>query len=80
MRTLRARFGPAPETVAARIRAERHRLGFSLADCGRALGVNRHTYRQLEQSANPELSTLIALVTQLGYDPQAIAPELFNQG
>lgn len=74
-RTLRSKNGPLPSVVAARIRAERVRLGLSQAEASRRLDVRRETYKRLETTANPQLSTLIALV-ELGMDLRSIAPEL----
>lgn len=80
MPRLLQRFGPRPSEVAARIRAERERLGISQYEAARLLGVARGTYCQLETTANPQLSTLIALAEALGADLHAIAPELFGRG
>lgn len=66
-----------PLEVAARIRAERVRLGLSQAEAAARLGVVRNSYRQLERQANPRLDTLQALV-RLGMRVQAIAPELLE--
>ena len=78
-RTLASKNGPRPTLVAARIRAERERLGLSQAEAARRLDVRRTTYKNLESVANPQLSTLLSLV-ELGMDLRAIAPELFPAG
>lgn len=67
---------PAIE-MAARIRAERLRLGLTAAEVGAKLGVSRDSYKQLERSANPQYSRLVELVRVVGMDAKAIAPELF---
>lgn len=76
MPRLKQKFGPDPSAVAARIRAERERLGISIHEAARRLGINRNSYKQYEVTANPQLSTLIALVSVLGMDLDRIAPEL----
>lgn len=77
MPRLLSRFGPKPSEMADRIRRERERLGLSQEACARLIGVSRNTYRQLETTANPQLSTLIALTQEVGMKPKALAPELF---
>jgi transcriptional regulator with XRE-family HTH domain len=76
MPPLKSRYGPPPAEVAARIKAERVRLGLSQEECARRLGVTRTSYRQLEETANPQLSRVIALVELLGMDGRTLAPEL----
>lgn len=71
-----SRANPRPSAVAARIRAERQRLGLGVTETADHLGVRKQTYAQLERTANPRLTTLIRLV-MLGFDLQRIAPELF---
>jgi transcriptional regulator with XRE-family HTH domain len=78
MPPLKGRYGPPPSVVADRIRAERIRLGLSVAGAARMLGVGRLSYLQLERGANPQYSTLVALVEVLGMDPRAVAVELFT--
>ena len=68
---------PPPAVVAARIRAERERLGYSQIGAAEAHGGGRLSYRQLEVAANPRLTTLVRLVRS-GYSLRAIAPELFE--
>ena len=80
MPRLSSRYGPKPSEIARRIRAERERLGISQLDAARRLKVQRNSYRQLEVTANPTLGTMIGLVTELGFDPRSIAPELFGGG
>jgi transcriptional regulator with XRE-family HTH domain len=63
--------------VAGRIRAERQRLGLSQPEVAERLGVSRASYKNIECVANPQLSTLVALVKVVGMDLSAIAPELF---
>jgi transcriptional regulator with XRE-family HTH domain len=70
------RYGPPAVDVAARIKAERQRLGLSQDECARRLGITRSSYRQLEETANPQLSRVIALVELLGMDGRVLAPEL----
>lgn len=77
MPRLSSRYGPPPTEVASRIRCERERLGISQAKMAERLGVNRGSVQALECTANPQLSTLIALVG-LGFNLHRIAPELFS--
>ena len=77
MPRLKSRTGPPPSEVAARIKAERGRLGLTQDQVAAALGVGRHSYRQLEVTANPQLSRLIELVG-LGMELRNIAPELLD--
>jgi transcriptional regulator with XRE-family HTH domain len=63
---------------AERIRAERVRLGITQTQAADRLGIRRGTYAQLETTANPQASTLIGLVRELGMDPGALVPELFK--
>lgn len=77
-RTLRSRHGPAPSALAGRIRAERVRLGLSQSAAAERLGVGRHSYRQLEVTANPQVSRLLELVRDVGMDARALLPELFD--
>lgn len=72
-------FATAPETIAARIRSERLRLGLTQVEAARRSGMARTTYTNLERSASPSLRTLFAL-TAVGMDVRAIAPELFQAG
>jgi transcriptional regulator with XRE-family HTH domain len=64
---------PAPEHAAdvsqigARLRAERERLGISLRELARRVGVSPSLVSQIElDRVNPSVSTLYALVTELG--------------
>jgi DNA-binding phage protein len=41
--------------------------------------VSRSTYKQMETTANPQLSTLVGLAEAVGMNPRAIAPELFTR-
>lgn len=75
---LSSRYGPEPTVVAARIRGERERLGLTQDQAAMKLGISRSTYKQLERAANPQLSTLLGLVDQLGMRPTAILPELLR--
>ena len=77
MPRLASRYGPAPSEVGARIKAERHRLGLTIAGCAGAVGVNRQTWMNYEATANPQLSALVAM-RSLGFDLARIAPELFR--
>jgi transcriptional regulator with XRE-family HTH domain len=77
MARLKDKHGPLPRMVAARIRAERERLGLSQEEAARRLGMSRSNYKQYEARANPQLGTLIGLTRVLGMRLKAIAPELF---
>lgn len=77
MPRLLGRFGPPPSVVGGRIKAERERIGLTQEECARLLQIHRSSYKVLETVANPQLSTLIGLVTALGMDLRRIAPELF---
>ena len=53
--------------VGARLRAERERLGISLRELARRVGVSPSLVSQIElDRVNPSVSTLYALVTELG--------------
>ncbi len=65
----------SPTATAARIRAERERLGLSQSEAARRAGMSRRAYRLLETTANPTLATLEALAA-IGMDARAIAPGL----
>jgi transcriptional regulator with XRE-family HTH domain len=75
-RYIRGIHGPLPSVVAGRIRAERLRLGLSQGEVAARLGTTRTAYKNLECVANPQLSTLVGLVTVVGMDLDALAPEL----
>jgi DNA-binding XRE family transcriptional regulator len=79
MPRLNERFSPSPEEMAGRIRAERERLGLSMAQAAEKLGVAKGTYQQLERRADPRLSTLLALAEALGMDPRRLTPELVRR-
>ena len=66
-----------PALVAARIKAERNRLGLSVGQCGEMLGVDRTSYYELEKVGNPQYARLVELIQVLGFDLKTIAPELF---
>lgn len=68
--------GPSGAAIALRICSERARLGLSVSEAARQLGIARSTYRQLEAGSDPRLSTLVALVDVLGMDARVLAPEL----
>ena len=64
---------PAPSSgfeaskVGSRLRAERERLGISLRELARRVGVSPSLVSQIElDRVNPSVSTLYALVTELG--------------
>ena len=69
---------PAPSTgsldrsfeaskVGSRLRAERERLGIGLRELARRVGVSPSLVSQIElDRVNPSVSTLYALVTELG--------------
>ena len=73
----RAEFGPGPGVIAARIKAERERIGLTQEAAARLLGVTRGSYQQYEQVTSPRLHTLVALKRN-GFDLRRIAPELFE--
>ena len=77
MRRIASRYGPSREVLAGRIRTERLRLGLTAEQAGKRLGVSRTTYSQLEEAADPKLSTLIALATA-GFRVKVFAHELFS--
>jgi len=53
--------------IGARLRAERERLGISLRELARRVGVSPSLVSQIElDRVNPSVSTLYALVTELG--------------
>ena len=53
--------------VGSRLRAERERLGISLRELARRVGVSPSLVSQIElDRVNPSVSTLYALVTELG--------------
>jgi transcriptional regulator with XRE-family HTH domain len=59
--------GPEPSKVGSRLRAERERLGISLRELARRVGVSPSLVSQIElDRVNPSVSTLYALVTELG--------------
>ena len=56
-----------PSKVGRRLRAEREHLGISLRELARRVGVSPSLVSQIElDRVNPSVSTLYALVTQLG--------------
>jgi transcriptional regulator with XRE-family HTH domain len=62
-----ARTAPSPSQVGARLRAERERLGLSLRDLARRVGVSASLISQIERDkVNPSVSTLYSLATSLG--------------
>ena len=65
----RLRLDPAlePSRVGGRLRAQRERLGISLRELARRVGVSPSLVSQIElDRVNPSVSTLYALVTALG--------------
>ena len=59
--------GSEPSKVGSRLRAERERLGISLRELARRVGVSPSLVSQIElDRVNPSVSTLYALVTELG--------------
>jgi transcriptional regulator with XRE-family HTH domain len=59
--------GLEPSRVGARLRAERERRGVSLRELARRVGVSPSLVSQIElDRVNPSVSTLYALVTELG--------------
>lgn len=68
-----------PATTAARILAERKRLNLTREQAaGLCERLTKHGIRNLEDEADPKLSTLIELVTNVGMRLDAIAPELIK--
>lgn len=62
-----------PSKVGARLRAERERLGISLRELARRVGVSPSLVSQIElDRVNPSVSTLYALVTELGLTMSAV--------
>lgn len=56
-----------PSKVGSRLRSERERLGISLREIARRVGVSPSLVSQIElDRVNPSVSTLYALVTELG--------------
>lgn len=76
-RTLSSKFGPAPSVLADRIIAERQRLKLTQEQAAEGLGICRGSYKRLEITANPQVSTMLGLVA-LGMDPRALLPELYS--
>jgi len=66
---------PDPAALAARIRAERERLGLSVREAAALAGFLPSTYAALEGRPNPTIKTLAALVAA-GWRLEAIVPEL----
>lgn len=63
---LAGRTGEASR-IGARLRAQRERLGISLREVARRIGVSPSLVSQIERDmVNPSVSTLYALVTELG--------------
>src|SRR5438874_13540899 len=59
--------------IGARLRAERERLGISLRELARRVGVSPSLVSQIElDRVNPSVSTLYALVTELGMTMSAV--------
>src|ERR671923_2962587 len=59
--------GFEPSKVGSRLRAERERLGISLREIARRVGVSPSLVSQIElDRVNPSVSTLYALVSELG--------------
>ena len=60
-------LGSGASKVGSRLRAERERLGISLRELARRVGVSPSLVSQIElDRVNPSVSTLYALVTELG--------------
>ena len=60
-------LGAGASKVGSRLRAERERLGISLRELARRVGVSPSLVSQIElDRVNPSVSTLYALVTELG--------------
>src|SRR5436853_6208358 len=56
-----------PSKIGARLREERERRGVSLRELARRVGVSPSLFSQIElDRVNPSVSTLYALVTELG--------------
>jgi transcriptional regulator with XRE-family HTH domain len=59
--------GLEPSRIGARLRGERERLGISLRELARRVGVSPSLVSQIElDRVNPSVGTLYALVTELG--------------
>jgi DNA-binding XRE family transcriptional regulator len=80
MREMRCAPGLVPDRpiVAARVKAERRRLGLSTETAAERLEIATATYRYHERGGDPKLSTLLRLKAA-GYDLRAVAPELFAE-
>jgi transcriptional regulator with XRE-family HTH domain len=62
-----------PSKVGSRLRAERERRGVSLRELARRVGVSPSLVSQIElDRVNPSVSTLYALVTELGVTMSAV--------
>ena len=70
-----AEFGPGPGVIAARIKAERERIGLTQRAAAALLGITQSSYKQYECVTNPRLMTLIAL-GRIGFNLHHVAPEL----
>lgn len=70
---------PTADVIGRRLAAERERLGMSLRDAGRRLGVDHSTYATMERGRDVRASTLVRLA-MIGYDLRRIIPEAFKTG
>src|SRR5437763_16764450 len=62
-----------PSKIGARLREERERRGVSLRELARRVGVSPSLVSQIElDRVNPSVSTLYALVTELGMTMSAV--------
>jgi transcriptional regulator with XRE-family HTH domain len=58
---------PEPTQIGSRLRAQRERLGLTLREVARRIGVSASLISQIERDkVNPSVSTLYALVRELG--------------
>jgi transcriptional regulator with XRE-family HTH domain len=69
---------PSTAALAARVRAERERLGLSQTEAAHRLHVSRQSYAQIESVTVMQYGVLLALIRDLGMDPKTLAPELFE--
>jgi transcriptional regulator with XRE-family HTH domain len=79
MTTSDASSVPTAADIGRRLAAERERLGMSLCDVGRRLGIDHSTYATMERGRDVRASTLVRLA-MIGYDLRKIIPEAFGAG
>lgn len=69
---------PSTAALGVRVRGERERLGLSQREAARLLHLSQASYQQIEAVTTLQYGVLLALVRDVGMDPRALAPELFE--